>query len=203
MAKQTKSSGGASRIRFIMLDAEIPEGDLSQITEAIQNALKPTTTIIQQRVQNRPAFTTLSSDTVEVDEDQEFETVEAEDTVEAKPARAKPSKPRKPTTPKVLELDLSSGISLEEYATPKAPKNEPERNLVILAWFHEHRDKEPVTVNHVYTCYRALKWPSGIDDFSWPLRSLKKEQLIGSPSRGQYIINHLGLARVEKMGGGA
>lgn len=33
-----------------MLDAEIPDGDLSQITAAIQNALKPTTTFVQQRL---------------------------------------------------------------------------------------------------------------------------------------------------------
>ncbi len=50
MAKQPTNKGGTSRIRFIMLDAEIPEGDLSQITSAIQNALKPTTTIVQQRL---------------------------------------------------------------------------------------------------------------------------------------------------------
>jgi len=47
------SKGGTSRIRFIMLDAELPEGDLSQITSAIQNALQPTT-IIQQRLPNQP-----------------------------------------------------------------------------------------------------------------------------------------------------
>jgi hypothetical protein len=40
MAKQPLEAG-SSRIRFIMLDAEIPEGNLSQITSAIQNALKP------------------------------------------------------------------------------------------------------------------------------------------------------------------
>ncbi|MES0100947.1 hypothetical protein [Mesorhizobium sp. M0019] len=40
MAKQSTSKNGTSRIRFIMLDAEIPEGDLNQITLAIQNALR-------------------------------------------------------------------------------------------------------------------------------------------------------------------
>lgn len=203
MAKQSTPKSGTSRIRFIMLDAEIPEGDLSQITEAIQNALKPTaTTIIQQRVQGRPAIASLPQEAVEMDANQDFESVDAEEVPDAKPARAKAApRVRKPSTPKVVDpLDLTSGVSLESYATPKAPKSEPDRNLVILAWFHEHRANEPVTVGHVYTCYRAMKWPSGIEDFSWPLRALKKEQLIGSPGRGQYVINHLGLARVEKMG---
>ena len=42
MAKSgTTRSGGTSRIRFIMLDAELAEGDLTQIAQAIQNALRP------------------------------------------------------------------------------------------------------------------------------------------------------------------
>ncbi len=207
MAKSSApKSGGTSRIRFIMLDAEIPEGDLSQITEAIQNALKPaTTTIVQQRVAPKPApaIVNLSANVQEMDaEDVDFDPEEGDGVApEAKSARAKgPTKPRKPTTPKVIDLDLTTGTSLEAFATDKSPKNEPERNLVVLAWFHEHRNSEPVTVNHVYTCYKALKWGIGIPDFSWPLRALKKEQLINSPGRGQYVINHLGLARVNKMG---
>jgi hypothetical protein len=41
-----KSSSGAkvtgtSRIRFIMLDAELANSDLTQVTQAIQNALRP------------------------------------------------------------------------------------------------------------------------------------------------------------------
>jgi hypothetical protein len=51
MAKSAGKSGGTSRIRFVMLDAEIPDGDLSQITQAIHNALKPAT-IVQQRATN-------------------------------------------------------------------------------------------------------------------------------------------------------
>ena len=189
-----------------MLDAEIPEGDLTQITEAIQNALKPaTTTIIQQRIGPKQAasIASIAADAQAHEEDDlDFDTEEGNFAdQEPKATRAKgPSKPRKPSTPKVIDLDLTKGTSLEAFATEKAPKSELERNLVVLAWLYEHRDKVPVTVNHVYTCYKALKWPSGITDFSWPLRALKKEQLIKSTGRGQYEINHLGLAKVEKMG---
>lgn len=41
MVKKPKHGNGTSRVRFIMLEAELPDGDLSQITSAIQNALKP------------------------------------------------------------------------------------------------------------------------------------------------------------------
>jgi len=84
-------------------------------------------------------------------------------------------------------------------STSTHQKNENEKNLVILAWFKDHRNDEPVTMNHVYTCYRAMKWSTAIDDFASTLRKLKSTQLVKSSGRGQYVINHLGMARVEKM----
>lgn len=203
MAKQPTSKSGTSRIRFIMLDAEIPEGDLSQITAAIQNALKPTTTVIQQRLPAASNVQLSSQGGQDEDLDAEFTEAELPEEAEAATPRSRePKQPRKPTVPKVLDLDLTTGVSFESFAGDHPPKNDTERNLVVLAWYKEHRPDEHVTSNHVYTCYRAMKWPSGIDDFSWPLRALKKEQLVKSTGRGQYEINHLGIARVESMGSG-
>ena len=46
-----------------------------------------------------------------------------------------------------------------------------------------------------------MKWPSGIDGYSPSiLRSLKSQQLVKSVGRGEYEINHIGIARVEAMG---
>lgn len=197
MAKQPPSKSGTSRIRFIMLDAEIPEGDLSQITAAIQNALKPTTTIVQQRLlapQPSPAGSDGDSEIIE-DEVAEFE---------GEPVAKAPrvSKPRKPTTPDVLELDLTSGVSLESFANEHSPTSEPERYLVIAAWFKEHRDTPAVTTAHIYTGYRTVGWSVAIEDFGWPLRQLKKDKYMSSAIRGEYTINHLGIARVNKLGKG-
>lgn len=205
MAKQPASKGGTSRIRFIMLDAEIPDGDLSQITSAIQNALRPTATIIQQRLPSSAATTALANGSQDVDLDIEGEALHMEDEVQpetTEPRSARESRPRKPTSMKVLDLDLTSDPSFENFANEHVPKNDTERNLVALAWFKEHRPDEVVTPNHVYTCYRLMKWPSGIEDFPSILRSLKAKQLVKSVGRSQYEINHLGIARVEKMGPG-
>jgi hypothetical protein len=202
VAKQMNSKNGTSRIRFIMLDAEMPEGDLSQITLAIQNALKPTATIVERRLPPlTPAPLLNGAQNADADVEEEFADDNAEVSPEAVSSRQqRETRPRKPTVPKVLEMDLTSGVSFETFVAEHAtPKNDIERNLIILAWFKENRPDEAVTANHVYTCYRAIKWPSGIDDFSWPLRSLKKDQLVTSPARGQYAINHIGIARVEKM----
>jgi len=185
-----------------MLDAEIPEGDLSQITAAIQNALKPTT-IIQQRLPAQPT----PASVIDSDRDMDFMegdafTAEEQEVIRpaAKPPRA--PKTRKPTTPAVLEIDLTSEVSLEDFANEHPAKSEPERNLVVAAWFKEHRDTPAITAAHVYTAYRMLKWSVGFEDFSWPLRALKKDKLMSSASRGEYTINHLGIDRVRKMGKG-
>lgn len=201
MAKQPTSKNGTSRIRFIMLDAEIPEGDLSQIASAIQNALKPTTTIIQQRLPAQVAAALPNGSTgADAESDKEVIELENDATTEAFPPRQqREARPRKPTSMKVVELDLTSDQSFESFANEHLPKNDSERNLVALAWFKEHRPDEVVTGNHVYTCYRAMKWPSGIEDFPSILRSLKAQQLVKSVGRGQYEINHLGIARVAKM----
>lgn len=201
MARQPGSKPGTSRIRFIMLDAELPEGDLSQITSAIQNALRPTT-VIQQRLPHQPAAPALISNGAagELADEEPSDSGEEVAAAPEVPRPAREPRARKPTVPKVIDLDLTSGVSLESFANEHPPKTEPDRNLVVAAWFKEHRDEGAITVGHVYTCYRAMKWPSGIEDFSWPLRFLKKEQLMSSPGRGLYAINHLGLARVQKMG---
>jgi hypothetical protein len=181
-----------------MLDAELPEGDLSQITSAIQNALKPTT-IVHQRLPNQPVESALIGNGTAgepIDEQPLQLDEEAAGTAET-PRAAREPPARKPTVPKVLDLDLTAEVSFESYANEHPPKSEPERNLVVAAWFKEHRGVDAITVDHVYTCYRAIKWPSGRDDFSWPL---KREQLMSSPGRGQYDINRLGLTRVQKMG---
>jgi hypothetical protein len=198
MGKQSGSKGGTPRIRFIMLDAELPEGDLSQITSAIQNALKPTT-VIQHRQPAAPALMNDGAAREPVHEEHP-EIGEAAAAAPEAPRAAREPRARKPAVLKVLHLDLTSGLSLESFASEHPPKTQPDRHLVVAAWFKEQRGEDAITVDHVCTCYRAMKWPSGIEDFSWPLRSLKHKQLMTSPSRGLYAINHLGIARVQKMG---
>ena len=185
-----------------MLDAELPEGDLSQITAAIQNALKPTTTIIQQRLPSSATSAVLPASTQDAEVEFEGEAAELGDQTQPEvtvPRQSRAPRARKPISMKVLDLDLASGTSFESFASSHVPKNDTERNLVALTWFKEHRPSEAVTANHVYTCYRAMNWPTGIEDFASILRSLKSQQLVKSIERGQYEINHLGIARVEKM----
>jgi hypothetical protein len=199
MAKQTVVKGGTTKVRFIMLEAEGAEGDIAQIASAIQNALKPTTTIIQQRIPAASGVPALGNDAEEV-ELSEFEQ-EGEAAEAAAPRTPRAPRKNKYPVPKVMDdLDLTTAPSLQSFADQKKPEKEVDRFLVIAAWFHDHRNENAISMNHVFTCYKKLRWPSAIADFAWPLRALKKDGLMSSPSRGLYAINHIGLGRIEEMG---
>ena len=165
MAKQSPPKTGVARVRFIMVDAEIPDGDLSQITMAIQNALKPT--VIQQRVNPQARPNALAFESSEADDERLVEDPQedAEEVTTEPVRRARSAKPRKYASPKVIPLELFAEPSLEDFVRRHPPKTEREKNLVVAAFFKEHRGEDEVTVNHIYTCYRALNWSTSIEDF--------------------------------------
>lgn len=200
MAKRSTTKSGTSRVRFIMLEAVMPEGDLTEIMGAIQNALKPSTSTIQ-RVPVRPSQVLTSNMTAEdVAEAVEVETGEDEDEL-IEEGTPRSTKPRKPTSRKVLEIDLDTDVSLASYAEQYPPQSESERYLVVVAFFYENREiEEDVTADHVYTCFRKLGWTTGKKDFAQPLRNLKRDQLVEKgTSNGTYKTNHIGLDRVHKL----
>ena len=205
MAKAPPRNEGTARIRFIMLDAEIPSGDIEQVTQAIQNALRPTT-VVQQRIGTPAETRTLLRDpkplpAYVIDGESAEVPDEIEDepsTPESQPART--NRPRSYRTPEVLDIDLKSEPSWENFAALRKLETDLDRFLTVAAWFKEARKIDTITVDHVYTCYKASKWSTNISDFSAPLRKLKHIQLVKSSGKGEYTINHLGIDRVEKLG---
>ena len=202
MSKQSNSRSGTTKVRFMLLEAEGAESDLTQIFSAIQSAVKPSTTIIQQRLTASPAEKMLLAEGVT--NIPSMEELVNDDAVEVeKPQRNRSKVSRKPTTPEVLDLDFQSDVSLKSFADGHtAIDSDVDRYLVIAAWFKEHRDTSAVTTAHIYTGYRILDWPVGIEDFGAVLRYLKSQKFMGSGNRGEYLINHLGLAKVKKLANG-
>lgn len=202
MAKQPNSRGGTTKVRFLMLEAEGAESDLTQIFSAIQSAVKPSTTIIQQRLTTAPADPILIAEGA-ADESTLEEFMDDSIVTPEKPQRNKAKATRKPTTPDVLDFDFESDLSLKSFAdTHSSIDSDVDRYLVIAAWFKEHRDTSAVTTAHIYTGYRILEWPAGIEDFGAILRYLKSQKLMTSGNRGEYLVNHLGLAKVKKLASG-
>lgn len=200
-----KGSVGSSRIRFIMLDADLNDGDLNQITQAITNALRPT--VVQRALPALPrggngasAGPTSEEEIAESYSDVEEATSE-KDSPPTRPSSG-PTKPRVYKQPKVLEIDLNAGqISFPAYAQGKNPPDElSKRYLVVATWFKEYQKLDAITIDHIYTAFRRVKWATNIVDFDLPFRQLIKRGWMKREDTGSYAITVLGVAEVEQMG---
>lgn len=77
--------------------------------------------------------------------------------------KAKSNPPKSKTTPTVLKnLDLGGGsnLSLKEFFNKYIPKNNMERNLVFAYYLQHIVEEEPITLEHIFTCYRHMKLKS-------------------------------------------
>jgi hypothetical protein len=68
--------------------------------------------------------------------------------------------PPKPEYTFLEDLDLSANKdqpSLVEFMDAKIPFTNEERNLVFVYYLHNIRKIKPVTMDHIFTCYKAAK----------------------------------------------
>ncbi|HEV2750557.1 MAG TPA: hypothetical protein VGV12_08555 [Gemmatimonadales bacterium] len=196
--KTVMKRGGSSKIRFVMLEADLGDGDLSEITHAISNALRQGQA--PQRFISAPVRTeseTGGNAAGAVDE-VELDTEEVEE-IQAAPRSVRARK-KFPIPRAVSDLDLASGdMPFETFAKQKGPPTKDlQRYLLVAYWCKKYRGLEPITADHVYTCYKLMAWGTDIRDFAQPLRDL------GRFGRGEFTapnftINQVGEALVEKM----
>jgi hypothetical protein len=126
MAKASKM-GSPSRIRFVMVEAELAEGDIGQITLAIQNALRGPATV--QRIAPPAAAKDFAPEPHEVND--ELENEEKDETLDVTPRVARQRAPRRPAlTPNVIDIDLHSDPSLASFVG-KDPDSHHSRYLII------------------------------------------------------------------------
>lgn len=198
MAKAPVKQGGTSRIRFVMVDAEIADGNIEQITQAITNALRPATHTIVKRI---PMAAPALNGGDPVDEEQVDDEDDRSEIIDAAPAAPKVSRPRKaPKAPDIVEIDMNSPVSLQAFAAGKDAGSQAKKYLIAAAWLKENRSTDGVTAGHIYTCFRSMGWSVNIPDFWQPLRDLKSKKFFAKNDAGEYEINHIGLDFVQKLG---
>jgi hypothetical protein len=210
MAKHTSAkSGSTSKFRMVVIDAELQEGEISQLAQAIQGAFSAQPRITPVTVNGSAARSLPSPDAGVIPAELvDGEIVEdAGETVSA-PAPARPKTPRKLRTPN-LDNDLHPGEepSLKAYADARNVTGASpvlRKFLVVAAWLHEHRSGMKITTDRAFTCFRFVGWPSNID-FDQPLRDLSRsnsqclELKPEDKGKGEFTITHLGLDKVNKM----
>ncbi len=200
---QTKSTTTTpAKVRFVLLEAELPNGDLSQVTQALVNALKqPEHTSSIGRLPMQSIVTSNLQSTSENFEQQQQQEDELQEPEKEELSPSSNRGPRKFRTPKVLDMKLDGDPSFEDFARSKNPTNHVRRYLIVAAWFKEAKSLDSINVDHVYTCYRFMKWPTRSADFSQTLRNLKGRQLLESKGEGEYSITHLGLNELLEIDG--
>jgi hypothetical protein len=177
-----------------MLEADLSEGDLSQVTQAIQNALKPASPSIRV-LQALPKGSAGEEVGVPEIDDLEEDDLEVEE-----PARkTRSSRPRAVKPPKVVDgVDWDAEPSLKLFVEGFEIQTDFERYLATALWFREHRDMPTITPGHVYTAYRQLGWPTSIPDFVKPFRNMKDAQLFTGGAKEGFSINQLGEGKIKK-----
>lgn len=198
MAKSSGKPGGTSRIRFIMFDAEIPDGEIHSVTQAISNALRGPNTVVKRIAAAQP-MNGHSEQQLEPEVMDEAEVEEVEAVDDAHVAPKKKTQRRVAPKPNVIPIDIDSEPPLSSLGTFNSHLK---RYLAIAAWLHDHRNTPVITQDHIFSCYRLLGWPTNIPDFAQPLRQLKFKQYFESPEAGKYEINQLGLQKAKEASSG-
>jgi hypothetical protein len=203
MAKTIVKTGSNSKIRFIMLDADLPDGDLSQITSAISQALRygqPGQRQLLAHVTSTAPSRAIIDNGVDTAAESEIEETDLEAPHPEPVTTSKPRAQRRFPTPKVVaDVDLNSGdMSFEKFAKEKNPTATLGRYLLVAYWFKRYRNLDSINFNHVYTCFKKMGWGTDIPDFVQPLRD-NARQGRGEMKRAHFTINHIGENVVEKM----
>ena len=112
------------------------------------------------------------------------------------------SEPAKPTYRFLEDLPLTAGEgrgSLVEFMDLKFPITNEERNLVFLYYMQHILKIKPITVDHVYTCYRAAKIRVPLNLESSLETTVNQRRWIKKTKTGRLSVTPSGKLYVEKQ----
>jgi hypothetical protein len=140
------------------------------------------------------------------------EPVPEADVVETPPVIAPPEPPQTIPPPKEpvlkpsytylndLELTAADGRpSLVEYMDAKFPITNEERNLVFLYYLENMVNLKTVTIDHIYTCYRAVKIRAPLDLNGSLQSTIEQRHWIKMTKSGKLSVTSAGKAYVENQ----
>jgi hypothetical protein len=192
---------------MVVIDAELQDGELSQLAQAIQGAFG-TQRVTAMRLTGPISKSLPNSDSTEDVEDGVGADV-IQDTEATAPTLStqRARSPKKIRTPN-LDSELHPGAepSLKAYADARSVTNTTSaltKFLVVAAWLSEERSGLKISADRAYTCFRFMGWPFNID-FEQPLRDLKAKSRYlelkpEDKGKGEFSITHLGLDKATKM----
>jgi hypothetical protein len=197
-----------NRFRMIVIDSDLSDGAIANLTHAITNALRPAP--LPAIPQPRTALLAIPGGTGngDISSASDIDTSEPETELMADdaeepgppPSVAGPKVPRKLPLPTYLhDLDLKGDtLTFKEYAKQQDPKKHAKRYLVASCWVKEHGKQETINADKVYTCYKTAGWPVGINDWDVNFRNHVKANRMRRVNPGEYVITPLGEDELNK-----
>ena len=208
-----KVSGGSERgkikVRFFEIEMD---GD----TDALQESLRTLTSAINKPVsqsqrhfmggmaapkQIAPGPEALEGEVLEEDEE---ESSEAGTEVGTPPSGSKNGRQRAKRTPPTPQILENPGFEDGEptwpaFAELKSPDNDVLRVAVVATWFKRVKGLDAITIDHAYTAYKFVDWPTP-DDIGQTFRNAKRtKNWFGTDGAGSWTINIIGINAVDKL----
>jgi hypothetical protein len=202
----TKKTGDiparSNKIRFVLVEADISDGNLSELTSAITNALKPSYPLARPALPRPGAQPVLpaapNGDEPEVSEPEELEAPEAAG--EESDAPTTPKAPRKKSfrppdyIASIVEGDR--GKEFRAFAESKAPKSKNAKYLVAAYWLKDN-GHFTANANKVYTLFKTAGWSTGFNDWNQTFHNLVHKEYMRREG-DEWSLNPLGEDAVNK-----
>ena len=199
MTKKGSGAGTTSKMTVLVFQLQGDDATLQAGLKTIATTLAgvvPTNSFQQIPQGQKPAAAALDSPQLDKGEAEVGDVVDvsAEPVTSSKPSKR--SAPHKP--PQVVEIDLKGSVPLEEFLAKCPSEDISVRYLMIAYWLKEYQNIEEISIDHIYTCYRHMRW-SVPNDIVQPLRNLKsRKSWFSKGSLGCYKINHIGEAEAVR-----
>jgi len=205
--RDTATRDSKGKVTFVMFQVEGDDETLQHGFRAMEHAFQRLGAPVRTQIPAAPITNLLPKG-----ERQDAAQVEAENTVqETEPEYPAPedasgeshkaNKPRKYTQPKFLsDLELTAGQdSFKNYAATKDPKSDNQKYLIIARWLQQHKNIDTVTIDHIFTCFQAMKWPSQ-KDIGQPLRFMTKNNSYFEKNGKGWKLTHVGGDAADAIG---
>ena len=115
-------------------------------------------------------------------------------TDETKPTRRKASSP---TSVRDLDLAPDGKPSLKDFVAEKRPKTNHDRNALSVYYLSEILGIDAVTVDHVFTCYKDMRWREPVDLANNLSLTANRKRFIDTANRDDIKITPAGRNHIE------
>ena len=197
--KPSESAARSNKIRFVLVEADISDGNLSELTNAITSALKPTLTPVHRQLVPRPLPPALaeaeeSTPASEILPDESGAPGDTQEETGGNGTEPKTPRVKKFKPPEYLpELFAGDkGATFKEFAKDKAPDSKNAKYLAATYWLKENGDSPTVNANKIYTAFKTAGWSTGFNDWNQPFHNLVHSEHLRKVGNSEFAINPLG-----------